>query len=78
MLGPMRMTVAQCLESYKKMAQRAFTPSDSWHYNLIPHLPGPPGGQFSGEALAQAVKDIVEEYKGDSEALFADATCCKT
>jgi hypothetical protein len=78
MLGPMRMTVAQCLESYKKMAQRAFTPSESLPYNLIPHFPGRPGGQFSGEALAKAVKDIVEEYKGDSEALFADATCCKT
>jgi hypothetical protein len=59
MLGLMRMTAAQCLRSYKMMAQRAFTPIDSWPYNLIPHLPGRPGGQFSGEALAEAVKDIV-------------------
>jgi hypothetical protein len=78
MLGPMRMSVAQCLASYKTMARRAFTPIDGWFHNLIPHLPGRPGGQFSGEALAEAVKDIVQEYKGSREALFADPTCCKT
>jgi len=79
MLGPLRMTVAQCLKAYKAMAERAFTPIDkgtAWSW--VPHLPARPGGAFSGSALADAVKDIVQEYKGDEEAVFADTTCCKT
>ncbi|KAH6670455.1 acyl transferase/acyl hydrolase/lysophospholipase [Halenospora varia] len=92
MLGPLRMTVAQCLTSYKAMAARAFTPiakerSSSWSLwslwsyltSWIPHLPGRPGGAFSGVELAEAVKEIVALYKGgEPEALFADTSCCKT
>jgi hypothetical protein len=78
MLGPMRMAVAQCLKSYKLMAQRAFTPTESLIPSWMPRLPAPPDGAYSGESLANAVKDIVGEYKGDREALFADITCCKT
>jgi hypothetical protein len=78
MLGPLKMTVAQCLKAYRVMAQRAFTPIDNGILGWMPQLPGPPGGTFSGTSLADAVKDIVEQYTGDREAPFANKTCCKT
>ncbi len=78
MLGPLNMTVAQCLKAYRVMAERAFTPIDNGVRGWIPQLPGPPSGTFSGTSLADAVKDIVEQYTGDGETLFANKTCCKT
>jgi hypothetical protein len=78
MLGPLKMTVAECLKAYRGMAQRAFKPIDSGIFAWIPHLPGRPGGAFSGPSLAEAVKDIVEGSTGNRDALFADKTCCKT
>jgi hypothetical protein len=78
MLGPLRMTVAQGLKAYETMAARAFTPIDKGFGSSWFHLPGRPGGAFSGDELAGAIKDIVRDYKGDSEALFADTLCCKT
>jgi len=93
MLGPLRMTVVECIRSYKDMAARAFTPvakersSSRSPWNLwrcltscIPHLPARPTGAFSGVELAEAVKEIVARHHrtGNPEALFADTSCCKT
>jgi hypothetical protein len=78
MLGPLDMSVAQCLKSYKVMAQRAFTPVETGIFSWIPRLPGPPRGAYSAASLADVVKDIVLEYKQDREALFANKGCCKT
>jgi hypothetical protein len=78
MLGPLEMTVAQCLKAYRIMAQSAFTPVDTGILGWLPHLPGRPGGAFSGASLTEAIKDIVKEYKKDPDALFADKNCCKT
>jgi hypothetical protein len=78
MLGPLRMTVAQCLKAYRVMAERAFTPISIGVLGWIPQLPAPPGGTFSGESLADAVRDIVQEYTRDCESVFANKICCKT
>ena len=69
MLGPLRMTVAQCLRGYKTAAKHAFTPSQ---------LPARPGESFSATCLEEAIKDIMEEYKGAKWAFFSDKDCCKT
>ena len=77
MLGRLGMTVQQCLEAYKRMAEQAFTPKKKWlHWKLT--ILASPGGEFSGESLADAVKKIVKEHTGDEEAVFADKTCVKT
>lgn len=78
MLGPLKMTVAQCLKAYKVMAERAFTPANSGFLGWLPQLPAQPGGTFSGTSLEEAIKDIVADIKGDKNALFADSSCCKT
>lgn len=77
MLGPLKMDVRQCLEAYRAMAKKAFTPIRHGIFGFLPYLPGNPTGAFSGTSLAEAVKDIVQKYKGDREALFADRSCCK-
>ncbi len=78
MLGPLGMTVAQCLKAYKAMAKRVFTPTNSGFFSWLPQVPAQPNGSFSGTRLEEAIKDIVKDYKGDKEALFADENCCKT
>lgn len=78
MLGPLKMTVAQCLRAYKTMAKRAFTPINTGFIGWLPQLPARPCGSFSGTRLEEAIRDIVKDYKGDKEALFADKDCCKT
>jgi len=78
MLGPLKMTIPQCLKAYKAMAERAFTPINSGFFSWLPQLPARPGGSFSGTCLEEAIKDIVEDYKGDKDALFTDKDCCKT
>lgn len=77
MLGRLGMTVKQCLEAYKRMAEQAFTPKGNVFSRTF-SLPASPQGRFSGEHLADAVKKIVKEYTGDAEAVFADKTCVKT
>ncbi|RYN17623.1 hypothetical protein AA0112_g11960 [Alternaria arborescens] len=75
MLGRLGMTVQQCLEAYKQMAEKAFTPKG----NIITRgIPAQPRGEFSAISLADAIKDIVKKYTGDAEAVFADRTCVKT
>ena len=78
MLGPLRMTVAQCLKAYKAVAKRAFTPMNSGFFGWLLQLPAQPGGSFSGTCLEGAIKDIVEGYKEGKDAFFADKDCCKT
>ncbi|RYN66761.1 hypothetical protein AA0117_g11787 [Alternaria alternata] len=77
MLGRLGMTVKQCLEAYKRMAEQAFTPKGNVFSRTF-SLPASPQGRFSGKHLADAVKKIVKEYTGDAEAVFADKTCVKT
>ncbi|RYN91435.1 hypothetical protein AA0119_g10441 [Alternaria tenuissima] len=77
MLGRLGMTVQQCLEAYKQMAEKAFTPKAN-RITRVFSLPSPPKGEFSATSLANAIKDIVKEYTGDAEAVFADRTCVKT
>ena len=71
------MTVKQCLEAYKRMAEQAFTPKGNKLSRTF-SLPASPRGEFAGKALADAVKKIVKERTGDAEAVFADRTCVKT
>ncbi|CAN9139990.1 unnamed protein product [Alternaria alternata] len=71
MLGRLGMTVEQCLEAYKQMAEKAFTPKAH-------RMKASPRGVFSATSLADAVKEIVKKYAGDAEAVFADRTCVKT
>ena len=71
------MTVKQCLEAYKRMAEQAFTPKGNKLSRTF-SLPASPRGEFAGKALADAVKKIVRERTGDEEAFFADKTCVKT
>jgi hypothetical protein len=82
MLGRLGMNVKDCLKAYKDMAERAFTPVESWLPRPLSwleiRLPAPPNGQFSGASLESAVKDIVKEYAKDAEAVFADESCVKT
>ncbi|CAG5156682.1 uncharacterized protein ALTATR162_LOCUS4479 [Alternaria atra] len=77
MLGLLGMTVQQCLEAYKRMAEQAFTPKRKWLCRKL-NMPASPRGKFSGKSLADAVKKIVKEHTGDEEAVFADKTCVKT
>ncbi|KAF7677199.1 hypothetical protein GT037_005411 [Alternaria burnsii] len=77
MLGRLGMTVKQCLEAYKRMAEQAFTPKGNKLSRTF-SLPASPHGEFAGKALADAVKKIVKERTGDEEAVFADRTCVKT
>ncbi|RYN19950.1 hypothetical protein AA0112_g10878 [Alternaria arborescens] len=77
MLGRLGMTVKQCLEAYKRMAEQAFTPKGNKLSRTF-SLPASPRGEFAGKALADAVKKIVKERTGDEEAVFADRTCVKT
>jgi hypothetical protein len=77
MLGRLGMTVQQCLEAYKRMAEQAFTPKRKWLCRKL-NMPASPRGKFSGKSLADAVKKIVKEHTGDEEAVFADKTCVKT
>jgi hypothetical protein len=78
MLGRLQMTVAQGLKAYRVMAERAFTPTDTGVLGWMTKLPVPPRGSFSGKSLADAIKEIVKEYTGDPEVVFAEKTCCKT
>jgi hypothetical protein len=77
MLGRLGMSVKQCLEAYKRMAEQAFTPKGNRFFRAF-SLPASPRGKFSGNYLADAIKKIVKECTGDEEAVFADKTCVKT
>ena len=84
MLGRLRMSVDECLNAYKTLAESAFTPKKDFFL----HPPARPTGAFSATALEEAIKSVVVEQcrKGacDSgnhpaaETLFRDETCCKT
>jgi hypothetical protein len=58
MLGRLGMTVDECIQAYRKVAERAFTPKKT------------PGSMFSGSsssafsatALEEAIRDIIKEF----------------
>ena len=77
MLGRLGMSVGECLNAYKRMAQQAFTPVERW-FSWLPRLPAPPRGEFKATSLADAVKEAVKGSTGDPEAVFAHETCVKT
>ncbi|KAL1994732.1 hypothetical protein VTN49DRAFT_919 [Thermomyces lanuginosus] len=91
MLGRLRMTVGECIQAYRNVAQQAFTSKRT------AILPGRPSGAFSATALEEAIKQTIREYcvepecvsrrnQGQqtieackhSDMLFRDPTCTKT
>ena len=82
MLGRLGMSVHECLNAYKKMAQKAFTPKHRIH------LPAVPSGAFSATALEGAIKAVIKEQCPEEQCktngchhddkVFRDRACCKT
>lgn len=85
------MTVGECIQAYRNVAQQAFTSKRT------AILPGRPSGAFSATALEEAIKQTIREYcvepecvsrrnQGQqtieackhSDMLFRDPTCTKT
>ena len=56
MLGRLGLTVGECIQAYRKIAQQAFTPKRT------SILPAPPTGTFSAKALEAAIKQTVREF----------------
>lgn len=61
MLGRLGMTVDECIQAYRQVAQQAFTPK------RIAIFPARPKGAFSAQALEDAIKQIVREYCTEEE-----------
>jgi hypothetical protein len=55
------MSVGDCIEAYKKMAERAFTKKAM----PLTKLPAPPGGAYSGKALEDAIRNVIKEFCAD-------------
>ncbi|KAF4452130.1 Acyl transferase/acyl hydrolase/lysophospholipase [Fusarium austroafricanum] len=56
MLGKLGMTVAECIQAYKKVAQQAFT------LKSRATIPGRPNGAFSAKKLEDAIKQTVRDH----------------
>ncbi|KAL2887644.1 FabD/lysophospholipase-like protein [Ceratocystis lukuohia] len=56
MLGPLRMTVDQCIRAYRELIEVAFTPKRRRFF------PASPSSAFSAKKLEHAIKKIVREY----------------
>jgi hypothetical protein len=61
MLGRLRMTVEECIQEYRTLAEEAFTPKKK------AILPARPRGAFSATALEHAVKSTCKRYCTVSE-----------
>ena len=61
MLGRLGMTVRECIQAYRKVAQRAFAPTK---YEIPPVSPT---GAFSANALEAAIKQTVKEFCVEKE-----------
>ena len=85
------MSVHECIQAYRKLAAKAFTPKR----NAI--IPARPSGAFSAKALEAAIKEAVREHctepecvsrrsQGESKVVscrhsdlvFRDGSCTKT
>ncbi|TPX14110.1 uncharacterized protein E0L32_000504 [Thyridium curvatum] len=90
MLGRLKMTVNECIQAYRKLAEQAFTPKKG-------RIPYSSHGAFSATALEDAIKQAIREScveaecvaqrtRGDStektcphsEMKFRDKSCTKT
>jgi patatin-like phospholipase/acyl hydrolase len=90
MLGRLGMTVDECIQEYRDVAQKAFTPK-----RRLP-FPAPPRGAFSATALEEAIKSTCSKFCSVAECSnrrqegsptneactheieFRDAACTKT
>ncbi|KAI2608804.1 FabD/lysophospholipase-like protein [Hypoxylon fragiforme] len=83
MLGRLQMKVDDCIKTYRRMAQKAFTPK-----RRLP-FPAPPAGAYSATALENAIKEVIRTLCKDNhclatqscshgDLLFRDETCTKT
>ncbi|KAI0596402.1 acyl transferase/acyl hydrolase/lysophospholipase [Biscogniauxia sp. FL1348] len=83
MLGRLGMTVDDCIEVYKNVAQKSFTPK------LRFPVPCSPRGAYSAKALEMAIKEVVKAQCKDTKCAiekkcshedgpFRDGTCVKT
>jgi hypothetical protein len=66
------MSVPQCIEAYKSVSRQAFTPRRRLN------IPASPNGQYSGEELEKALKQVVSEQCKDEDLLFRNEKGCKT
>lgn len=55
------MTVDECIQAYKEVAQQAFTPKRTTF------LPASPAGAFSAKALEAAIKMMLRKFCVESE-----------
>lgn len=55
------MTVRDCIQAYKKVAEQAFTPKRGIR------LPASPSGTFSAKALESAIIQVIREYCSERE-----------
>ena len=60
MLGRLRMSVEECIQAYKKVAQQAFTPKTI-------RFPASPSGAFSASALKAAIVQTVHSFCSEQE-----------
>ena len=77
MLGRLRMTVDECIDTYVKLSQDIFGRRNS--FALLRRLGG--GAQYSASVMDQKVKDIVKSKTGDADEKMRDplkGKCCKT
>lgn len=58
------MTVDECIQAYKEVAQQAFTPKRT---AFVPRLPASPTGAFSAKALEAAIKKMLRKFCVESE-----------
>ncbi|KAM5527920.1 phosphorylase superfamily protein [Fusarium oxysporum f. sp. phaseoli] len=91
MLGRLDMTVRECINAYKSVAEAAFT-----RRPRLP-LPAPPKGEYSATALVEAFKSVIRKYCQDPQCvaqregsssttttcphgdkIFQDEMCCET
>jgi hypothetical protein len=68
MLGRLHMTIDQCLDAYKKLAEGIFGAGMVKKANDARVT----GARYSGEKLKTAIQDIVKQYADDPEALMLD------
>ncbi|KAK6951426.1 hypothetical protein Daesc_007961 [Daldinia eschscholtzii] len=84
MLGRLGMTIEDCIDAYRRLAKKAFTPK-----RRLSPLPLPPTGAYSAKALEKAIKEVVKtECKDETcstwdscpheNALFRSDACVKT
>jgi hypothetical protein len=78
MLGPLGMTISQCLKAYTGMPKHTSTPTNSVFFGWLSQLPTQAYGSLSGTYLEEEIKSTLEEYRRTKEVILADEDCYKT